>query len=101
GLKTLQPMLDRIDALTDKSQLPALMGYLHTSGVQALFDFGSEPDAKDSRMEIANTDQGGLGLPDRDYYLKTDAKSVETREKYSAHVQKMFELLGDKPEVAA
>ena len=52
---------------------------MHSNGVHALFDFGSEPDAKDSMMEIAGTDQGGLGLPDRDYYLKTDAKSVELR----------------------
>ena len=45
-------------------------------------------------------DQGGLGLPDRDYYLKTDAKSVELRQAYVAHVQKMFELLGDAPGVS-
>ena len=55
----------------------------------------------DANQVIANTDQGGLGLPDRDYYLKTDAKSVELRNDYVAHVQKMFELLGDKPEAAA
>ena len=50
---------------------------------------------------IADTDQGGLGLPDRDYYTKDDAKSVELRKQYIAHVQKMFELLGDKPAIAA
>ena len=55
----------------------------------------------DSRQTIANVDQGGLTLPDRDYYLKDDAKSVETRQKYLEHVQKMFELAGDKPDVAA
>ncbi len=101
GLKTLQPVLDRIDALTNKSELPALMGYLHTNGVHALFDFGSEPDAKDSRMEIAGTDQGGLGLPDRDYYLKTDAKSVELRNAYIGHMTKMFGLLGEAPDKAS
>ena len=76
GTTPLKPTLDRIDALKSKKQLPELMGYLQTNGVNALFSFGSEPDAKDSMMEIANTDQGGLGLPDRDYYLKTDEKSV-------------------------
>ena len=101
GLTTLKPVLDRIDALKDKSQLPALMGYLHSNGVRALFDFGSEPDAKDSRMEIAGTDQGGLGLPDRDYYLKTDAKSVELRDDYIGHMTKMFALLGESPDKAA
>ena len=59
------------------------------------------PDMHDSRQTIAIIDQGGLTLPDRDYYLKDDAKSVETRQKYVEHVQKMFELAGDKPEVAA
>ena len=59
------------------------------------------PDMHDSTQTIAYVDQGGLTLPDRDYYLKDDAKSVETRQKYLEHVQKMFELAGDKPEVAA
>ena len=66
-----------------------------------MFAFGSEPDAKDSMMEIANTDQGGLGLPDRDYYLKTDEKSVALRKAYVAHVAKMFELMGETPDKAA
>ena len=55
----------------------------------------------DSTVTIANLDQGGITLPDRDYYIKDDAKSVETRQKYQEHVQKMFELAGDKSEVAA
>ena len=50
---------------------------------------------------VANADQGGLGLPDRDYYTKDDAKSEELRKQYVAHVQKMFELLGDKSDAAA
>ena len=101
GTKPLQPTLDRIDGLKDKSQLPALMAYLQTNGVRALFSFGSEPDAKDSKMEIAGTDQGGLGLPDRDYYLKTDDKSVELRKEYVAHVTKMFALMGEAPDKAS
>ena len=91
GTKPVQPMLDRINALKDKSELPALIGQMHSAGANVLFAFGSEPDAKDSKMEIAGTDQGGLGLPDRDYYLKDDAKSAEIRKQVRAargqHVQ--------------
>ncbi len=101
GTAPLKPMMDRIAALQNKSQLPALIGELHNNGVRVLFDFGSEPDAKDSMMEIAGTDQGGLGLPDRDYYLKTDAKSVELRNQYVQHVTNMFQLLGESPQKAA
>ncbi len=101
GIAPLKPSLDRIDALKDKSQLPELIGYLHSNGVHALFAFGSEPDAKDSMMEIAGTDQGGLGLPDRDYYLKTDEKSVALRQAYLEHVTKMFQLMGESPDKAA
>ncbi len=101
GIKPIQPVLDRINQLNDKNQLPALMGYLHGNGVKALFEFGSEPDAKDSMMEIAGTDQGGLGLPDRDYYLKTDEKSVALRKAYVEHITKMFQLLGESPDKAA
>ena len=101
GTAPLQLTLDRIAGLSDKGQLPALVGYLHNNGVSALFEFSSEPDSKDSMMEIAGTDQGGLGLPDRDYYLKTDEKSVGLRKAYVAHITKMFELMGESPEKAA
>jgi len=101
GGAPLKPMMERIDEVKEKSQLPALIGQLHSSGVEALFAFGSEPDAKDSMMEIAGADQGGLGLPDRDYYLKTDAKSVELRNAYLQHVTNMFKLLGEGSDKAA
>lgn len=101
GVASLKPVLDRIAAMKDKSELPALIGYLHSNGANALFAFGSEPDAKDSMMEIAGTDQGGLGLPDRDYYLKTDEKSVALRQAYVGHITKMFVLLGESPDKAA
>ncbi|MBZ5586297.1 MAG: M13 family metallopeptidase, partial [Acidobacteriia bacterium] len=97
GLAPVKPALDRIRALQDKSQLAGELARLHRDGVSALFDFDSGPDFKNSSMVIAQADQGGLGLPDRDYYLKTDAKSVELRQKYQAHVQRMFELAGEKP----
>ncbi len=74
---------------------------MQRDGIRALFTFGQMPDMHDSRQTVANLDQGGLTLPDRDYYIKDDAKSVETRQKYLEHVQKMFELVGDKPDLAA
>ena len=67
----------------------------------AMFGFGSDQDFDDSSKVIAFAVAGGLGLPDRDYYVKTDPKSIETREKYVAHVTRMFQLLGDSPTVAA
>jgi len=97
GISPIRPDLDRIAALKDKAALVDEVANLHREGVNAMFSFGSGPDFKDSNMTIAQADQGGLGLPDRDYYLKTDAKSVELRKKYEAHVAKMFELLGDSP----
>ena len=95
GLKPIQPQLDRIAALTDKKELAAEIARLHARGATAMFEFGSGQDFKDSNQVIAQFDQGGLGLPDRDYYLKTDAKSQEIRDKYLAHVQRMFELAGE------
>ncbi len=74
---------------------------MHRNSTSALFAFYSQPDMHDSAETIATLDQGGITLPDRDYYIKDDPKSVETRQKYVEHVQKMFELAGDKPEVAA
>ena len=100
GLAALQPDLDRIAALKDKKQLAPLIAELHAQGVPVLFRFMSAQDAKDATQVIANVSQGGLSLPDRDYYTKTDPKSVETRNQYEAHVRRMFELLGHAPEQA-
>ena len=101
GLAAIQPDLDRIAALKTKQQIQTELVPLHRIAVNAFFHFDSTPDAKDSRMNIGEVDQGGLGLPDRDYYLNEDEKSAEIRKQYVAHVQKMFELLGDSPENAA
>ncbi|HVJ53993.1 MAG TPA: M13 family metallopeptidase [Aliidongia sp.] len=101
GLAPLQQELDRIAALSDKKDLPALAAHLQEIGVNVLFNFGEEPDFKDARRSIAVIEQGGLGLPDRDYYFKTDAKSVSQREAYEAHVARMLALLGDAPERSA
>jgi endothelin-converting enzyme/putative endopeptidase len=100
GLAPLQAELDRIRKLTGKEQLAEAIVHLHRIGISPLFEFGSGQDFKDSSAVIAQLDQGGIGLPDRDYYFKEDAKSVELRQKYVAHVQRMFELAGEKPETA-
>jgi endothelin-converting enzyme/putative endopeptidase len=67
---------------------------LYKIGAPPFFRFASEPDPKNSTTIIANVDQGGLGLPDRDYYFRDDAKSVDLRKKYIVHLQKIVELLG-------
>jgi putative endopeptidase len=99
AINPLQPALDRIRQMRSKQDIAAAAAAMNSSG--ALFRFRSDQDYKDSTQIIAEADQGGLGLPDRDYYLKTDAKSVELRKAYEAHLRKMFELLGDKPVDAA
>jgi putative endopeptidase len=101
GTAALKPDLDRIAALKNKKDLAELLARLFRGGTSPFFNFGSEQDAKDSTKVIAAIGQGGLGLPDRDYYFKTDAKSVEQRKQYLEHVQKMFELLGSSPAEAA
>ena len=101
GAQPITPELDRVAALKSKSDLPAVIAQLHTAGFDPLFNFGSRQDYKNAEQVIAQADQGGLSLPDRDYYLKTDAESERTRKEYLAHVQKMFELLGEKPAASA
>jgi putative endopeptidase len=101
GSAPLSQTLNRINAISSKEELPPLIADLHRMGVNVLFGFGSSQDPKDATRVIAIADQGGLGLPDRDYYFKDDKKSVETRAAYLTHVTKIFELLGDAPANAA
>src|SRR5215469_11318499 len=101
GAKPLDADFQSIAGLKSKSDLPKEITRLHRQGVNVLFNFDSGSDFKNASQIIAELDQGGLGLPDRDYYFKDDTKSVELRQKYVAHVQKMFELLGDAPARAA
>jgi endothelin-converting enzyme/putative endopeptidase len=100
GATPLKPWLDQIATLKSVGDLPALVARLHLDGGTMMFDFGSSQDYGDSSRVIAFANAGGLGLPDRDYYVKTDAKSQETRQKYVEHVQKMLELLGEPAENA-
>ena len=101
GTAPLESDFRAIDALPSTAALAKTIVRLHQQGVNVLFGFGSDQDFKDATQIIAEADQGGMGLPDRDYYLKTDAKSVELRQQYLEHVRKMFELLGDSPDKAA
>src|SRR5207302_9922015 len=101
GTAPIKADLDRIGALKTKQDIQGELVSLHRMGAGAFFRFDSTQDAKNSTQVIGEVDQGGLGLPDRDYYFKEDAKSVELRQKYVEHVQKMFELLGDPPPKAA
>ena len=106
GIKPIQPLLDQIASLKSKADLAGMAAAMPPHEElfvreSAFFRFHSDQDFKDSTQVIAWVDQGGLGLPDRDYYLKDDARSAELRTAYLAHVQKMFELVGDKPEAAA
>jgi endothelin-converting enzyme/putative endopeptidase len=97
GLKPLQDELAQIRGLKNKAQLAAVVARLQRGGVEVMFEFGSGQDFKDSNQVIAQVDQGGLGLPERDYYLKQDARSEELRRKYTEHVARMFELAGETP----
>ena len=95
GAAPLKSEMDRIAAIKTKDQVIDTVAYLHSLGVQALFGFGSQPDLHNASTEIANVSQGGLGLPDRDYYIADDPKSQETRQKYQEHISRMLHLLGD------
>jgi putative endopeptidase len=99
--KPVEDELKRIDAIKDRSDLLKAIAHLHTIGVDAFFEFGSGQDAKDSTREIAQAVQGGLGLPDRDYYIKTDEDSKKKRAAYIEHITKMLTLLGETPGKAA
>jgi endothelin-converting enzyme/putative endopeptidase len=106
GISAIKPELDRINAMQSKAELAGEVARLHlqlyslagasNSGYRlVLFGYTSGQDLDDASKVVASLDQGGLGLPDRDYYFKDDAKSVETRQQYVAYAQKIFALMGD------
>ncbi len=100
GIQPLQGELDRIASLRTRAQLPDLLAHLHANGISALFGFGVDQDAKNTVRYIPQLGQGGLGLPDRDYYLKNDAKTRTIRSQYLTHMARMFSLLGETPAAA-
>jgi endothelin-converting enzyme/putative endopeptidase len=112
GLRYLQPELAQINAMKNKAELAELIAHHHLTLPGAwqqddnqtdtvLFGFDSQPDFDDASIVIAAVDQAGLGMPSRDFYLNTDAKSVEIRNAYEKHVAKMFELADEEPPQAA
>lgn len=111
-LPAIQPLLDRIDAMRDKREIAAVLAQLHSSfgGAwqggdnqtdAALLGYGPTPDYRDVSRVVAGVDQGGLGLPDRDFYLKTDAESKNIRDHYVTYIQTLLKLGGESPDLAA
>jgi putative endopeptidase len=94
GFTPLIPLIERINAIAEKSQLPDEIGRLHALGVRPLFRFSSSQDRKNVEMNIASLSQGGLGMTDREYYLGQDARTVEIRTAYGEFVTKLFSLVG-------
>ncbi|HEY7212475.1 MAG TPA: M13 family metallopeptidase N-terminal domain-containing protein, partial [Bryobacteraceae bacterium] len=94
GTKPLEPEMDRISKVNDPASLLDEIARLHERQVNVFFRFSPSPDLKDARMMIADLDQGGLGLPEKDYYFRTDPKSVELRKKYVETIAKTFALDG-------
>ena len=102
GAAPLKPALDRIAALSDKKQLAATLTELERQdGATAIFRFDTQQDEKDSSKQIAMVAQGGLGLPDRSYYLEKAERETKIREQYVEHMTKMFVLAGDAEDKAA
>ena len=101
AMAPLQPELDRINALSSKDQLPELLAHFQLINVNAFLGFGSQQDFKDATQQIAAVAQGGLGLPEKDYYLRTGDKDEEIRKQYIQHVTNMLKLLGSSEMQAA
>jgi len=101
GLKPVQRELDRIAAIKSKSELTPLLAHDQLINVNSFFGYGEQQDFKDARKQIAVVDQGGLGLPERDYYLRTGAAADKTRAQYVQHITNMLKLLGEPEATAA
>jgi putative endopeptidase len=101
GLKPLQPEFDRIAALKNKNELTDLLAYYQLINIAAFFNYYEEQDFKDARKQIAAVDQGGLGLPERDYYLRSGDAAEKTRQQYVQHITNMLKLLGEPDAKAA
>jgi putative endopeptidase len=100
-LKPIEGELAVVNGITDRKSLDATIAQLQREGSNAVFRFGSGQDIKDSTRVIAIASQGGLGMPDRDYYLRDDEKSRRLRADYEKHIATMMELAGDPSDKAA
>ncbi len=101
GATPLDSYFKDIDKIKDTKDLQRQIAMMHNAGMPVLFGFGAGADAKNSSINIANSSQGGLSLPNRDFYTKDDAKSAETRAKFVEYMTNMFKLLGDDADTAA
>lgn len=101
GTRPIDPILKRIAGMKTAADVQRQIAWMHANGVPAVFSFGVGADLKDAEAVILNGFQGGLSLPNRDYYSNTDERSVETREKFIEYVTNMFKLLGDSESAAA
>ncbi|MCK5739253.1 M13 family peptidase, partial [bacterium] len=101
GLQPIKPLLAEVAALETVEQVQSMVAQLHTMGISSLFNFFGSTDEKNSSMVIAQLMQGGLGMPDRDYYLGEDARSKTLRAEYLDHLSKMFILMGEDTVIAA
>ena len=100
GIKPLQKELDAIESIKTTDNLIDGIAHLHSIGISAAYNFDAEQDLKNSEMVITWLDQGGLGLPDRDYYLEDTNRSKEIRKEYVKHIVKMFQLIGLNKDIA-
>lgn len=100
GAAPLEKYFKQIQTIKTAADLQRTIAVLHSSGIPAVFNFGAGPDLKSSNDVITYADQGGLTLPNRDYYTGDDAKSVEARAKFVEYMTNMFKLLGDAPATA-
>jgi putative endopeptidase len=101
GTEPIKPFLADIAAAKTLGDIQRLIAHLHDNGFPAVFTFGVGADLKDSNAVLINAGQGGLSLPNRDYYTNTDAKSVETRAKFVEYMTNLFKLIGDDADAAA
>lgn len=100
GLTPLQPFFDHINAISNADDLIDYIAYEETYGGGSFFGFGVQPSLKNSNINAAYLSQGGLGLPDPDYYNKTDDKSIEIQNKYKIYISNILVIKGDSPEKA-
>jgi putative endopeptidase len=100
GLAPIQPELDRIAAIQSREELIPEIAHLARINVNAFFSLGAEQDLKNATREIAVVDQGGIGLPEKDYYLRTGDKDDALRAQYVQHIANVLKLLGTSPETA-
>ena len=101
GLRPLEPLFAAIDKVDSPESLAAVMARLHANGIAAGFRFGVDPDRRDSSRYLADLAQGGLGMPDRDYYFLDDERMKKLRAGYRTHVARMFALAGASEDDAA